>query len=462
MKTYSFAGIFFFGIVYLLLNSIFPPEINETFNLKGGPKYEDEWAKIDSLQKIGLPKSALIIVEEIYADAKKNNNNDQILKSYIYRLNLRTSYEEDAIENLILELEADVKTASFPNNAVMHFMFADMYWDYYQDNRYKIQNRTNILNHKPEDIQTWTTDNFIDACIKHYSLSLENAKELQNTDIKTYDEIIKWGTKPENLRPTLYDFLAHKAIDFYSKSEITLSRPADYFQITENFYLGKAENFANQTINSKDTLSLHYNGILILQDLLKFRLADKENIDALIDADLRRISYVYEFFINPNKESLYLEALLILKDKYKTANHYPAILLAIAKSYLSNSDLYNYKKPETHKYKYYKKKAHTIFEEIINNYPKTEYADQSLTYKFNISEDHLLSFKTEKIILPRKKFSARIDYKNIDKLYIKVASISQNKYEALDDKYWGKNFYKKILETSKEVYSFEQKLRLPT
>ena len=38
--------------------------------------------------------------------------------------------------------------------------------------------------------------------------------------IKDFKELVNFSSKPDNLRPTLYDFLAHKAIDFYSNTDV--------------------------------------------------------------------------------------------------------------------------------------------------------------------------------------------------------------------------------------------------
>ena len=77
-------------------------------------KYKKEWRKVDSLERIGLPQSALEIVEKIYASAKQENNSDQIIKSFIYRMKFKHSREEDSFENLIEELLSEVEEQEFP------------------------------------------------------------------------------------------------------------------------------------------------------------------------------------------------------------------------------------------------------------------------------------------------------------------------------------------------------------
>ncbi len=461
--------ILLFGIVSLILSSFFPKQSDDLF--LQNPKiinedYKKQWQQVDSLIGIGLPKSALEIVEIIFEEAKKDENHDQILKSYTYRLKLRKSFEEYAFEDLIYEMEEDVKTAKFPNKAVMHSMLGEMYWMYYQANRWQIHERTNIvvgegtdktIGSKQNDIQTWTLDNIVDASIKHYNNSLQSTDSLKCTPLKIYEEIILWGTKSDVLRPTLYDFLAHRAIDFYTKKEISLSRPADYFQLQEDFYFDKTPVFATHNIKSNDTLSLHFNGIKILQELLYFRFENKNQTTALIDADLKRLQYVYSFSVNTKKDELYFSALNQLKEKYKSKLGYEKILSTIASYYYLKASVYNRDNEETYKYKHYNAEAYKLCEEIIKNYENTEEADKALSLKYRI-EQHSLSFSVERTIVPNKIFSSKIDYKNIDGIYWKVVSISREKYNKLSTEYSGQKLYDNIIKNSKTIYKSEHQL----
>ena len=48
--------------------------------------YEKLWQKVDSLDKKGLPKSALEVVEKIYKKAKEDKNSPQYIKAVIYKM----------------------------------------------------------------------------------------------------------------------------------------------------------------------------------------------------------------------------------------------------------------------------------------------------------------------------------------------------------------------------------------
>ena len=104
--------------------------------LSGDKDFEKEWKKVDSLIDKGLPKSALEIVNLIYDNAKAQKNAAHFVKAVIYKMKLLDNVEEDAYAKNINQLEQEVNTAEFPIKPVLQSMLAEMYWRYYQQNRY--------------------------------------------------------------------------------------------------------------------------------------------------------------------------------------------------------------------------------------------------------------------------------------------------------------------------------------
>ncbi|NJO89516.1 MAG: hypothetical protein HC831_11630 [Chloroflexia bacterium] len=368
--------------------------------------YQSKWTEVDSLERKGLPKSALEVVNEILAKAKSDKNTEQVIKSFIFRLKYKNSNEEKAFEKLCYELDSAIKEAAFPDKAIMHSMLADMYWWYYQNNRYKFQNRSNTVNFDNTDMETWTLDHLVNVMIINYNQSLANKEELQKISTEKYKELIYSGTKPKILRPSLYDFLAHKAVDFFSNTEIALTKPADNFELREDFYFSDANKFISEDITTSDTLSLHFMLSQIFLDLLKFRLKRKNEVEALIDADLKRLKFAYAHSVHNNKESLYLDALTKLENEYNSNPFSGEVSLAIAQYYYNLSGNYDPLSKTTDKYKNFRVKAHEICNRVIEKFPNTNATEHCKQLIITI-ETHNLSFNTESIVMPDAKFSAK-------------------------------------------------------
>ncbi|MEN8123300.1 MAG: MG2 domain-containing protein, partial [Bacteroidota bacterium] len=194
-----------------------------------------------------------------------------------------------------------------------------------------------------------------------------------------------------------------------------------------------------------------------LQDLLKFRLSDNKNTDALIDVDLKRLKFAYAHSVHNNKDELYLKALKQLESKYKTKSFSAEISLVIAQYYNNLSNKYNPLEKETDKYKFYKKNAHEICNSVIEKFPKTNAAGHCKKLIVSI-ENHNLSFNTESIVIPGSKFSAKVTYRNTKKIFIRAAKIERANYEKLGDKYYNEDFYNKIKKNATKIYELSHNL----
>jgi hypothetical protein len=124
-----------------------------------------------------------------------------------------------------------------------------------------------------------------------------------------------------NLRPTLYDFIAQRALDFFITGESDLTKPSYVFIINDHTAFAPATIFANTIFASKDSSSLQLQALLLFQKLLSFHLTDS-NPEALLDIDLKRLNFVNNNGVFDNKEELYEKALLQLEEKYAT---YPQV-----------------------------------------------------------------------------------------------------------------------------------------
>ena len=75
---------------------------------------------------------------------------------------------------------------------------------------------------------------------------------LNSTD---FNEMLTVYLEDNEQRPTLYDFLAHRALDFFQNPERNLTRPADQFTLNGEEYFGNALQFTEIPTETKDSLS---------------------------------------------------------------------------------------------------------------------------------------------------------------------------------------------------------------
>jgi len=414
--------------------------------------YHNQWKKVDSLENKGMVKSALEIVNEIQKNAKIENNVAQVVKTRIYQLKYRNIIEENAFETILSDMSKDAYQAPFPYSAIYHSLCADLYWQYYQNNRYRFYNRTYSPD-EGEDMRSWSLTHLVDVVIKHHMKALEQKENLQKTNLSQFKEILTEAKNTEGLRPTLYDFIAFRAVHFFSNKELALAKPTDAFELDDSVYFSTADNFIKLQIKSNDTMSLQYYGIKILQDILSFHKNDNQP-NAFIDADLERLSFVYRNTILQEKERYYTKALELLLSQYKQIPYSNAVVYQLCLQWSQQSQGYNFQDSSTYAYKEYKIKAYNLAKEGIQRHPTALYTKHLESFIEGL-ENQTMTFDIEETTIPQKTFAVKLTYTNVKKAYITVRSIDKQTYQDLIYREYGDKLISKLYQISANVYTKE-------
>lgn len=393
--------------------------------------YDKLWKKVDSLDKKKLPGSALKVVETIYQKAKEEANSPQYIKSVIYKMKYLDWVQEEALVKMIKELETETDSAGFPASAVLHSITAEIYWTFYQNNRYLFMDRTETAGYKPHDIRTWDMRKVVSEVTKHYMQSLEKKDALKNIPIGEFQEILIYYKKSIVQRPTLFDFLGHRAADFFMNSETGLSKPAYKFQIDEKEYFADNNDFANFKIKTKDMLSLEYHAMLILQELIAAHLND-DTPEALIDADLKRLHFAHNNAVHPQKDELYMQALKNLQEEHSSHPASAEVSYKIANQHAQYANRYN--PLISSEYKWDRKKAHEICAKAVDKFPGS-FGAANCEKLINTIEKESIKFETESVNIPGKPFRALLSYKNLDTIFYRVIKSHHDQLREIQRKF---------------------------
>lgn len=404
-------------LVLLVLGYGYAPEASAQTN------YSSRWSKVNGFLEKRLPKSALKEVDGIYALAKKENNAGQLVKAIIHKLKYVVMVEENDLVKSLSDLQTEVKNAKFPVKPLLHSMLGQIYWRYYQRNRYRYRNRTATKDFKQADLNTWDLRKITEETMLQYKLSLKDVEKLKKVKIQVYDEmIVKGNAEQRKLRPTLYDFLAHRAISFFRSSEPSLTKPAYQFTLNKPAYLQDADGFAKMTIDSKDTTSYKFYALTILQDLIKFHINDKD-LSSLVDADLTRLQFVYAHLSTTIKKDLYLQALERLEKKSVKFPISTEVTYAIASIYEQQGR--SYKPLQSDKNKWRFKKALEVCEQAIDRFPKSRGAQLCKNLKTKILSKNI-GLDVERVNIPEEPFRVSIRYKNVSQMHWRVYKVTRN------------------------------------
>ncbi len=409
--------------------------------------YKELWSKTDSLVGKGLTRSAIEVVKVIYDKAKAENNTDNFIKSVIYKLKLESQISEDDYVKEIGDLNKEAAEAHFPAKPILQSMTAEVYWKYYQTNRYKFLNRTETVDFVPADIRTWDLRKIIEQVILNYKLSLANADSLKKTSVYTYEAIlVNQYANSLDMRPTLYDFLAHRAVDFFMNEEPGLVSPVNRFELDMDMFFEPYDKFMQEKIATADSFSLIYYASTIYQELLKFHAADADP-KILIDNDLKRLKFVHQKSINPDKDTLYVSALENLNKKFGSFPASSEVTYDIANYYYQQGSTYPTNKDENTRWLL--KKAYEMCKNPIDKFPDAFGTKNCQFLQGKISEKSLL-LTTEEINTPNKPFRGLLTYKNLNQVYVRICKVNYewNDHLTEEDNYYGDKLVKQYLKLS--------------
>ncbi|HKH62058.1 MAG TPA: hypothetical protein VKA49_14555, partial [Flavitalea sp.] len=389
--------------------------------------YKSNWKKVDSLiNKKGLTESALTEVNKIYALAKKEKNDPQIIKACLYRMNLQQMRDEDAIEKNIADLEKDLATATEPSSSILNSIVAESYWNYFQENRWQLYDRTQTINYRKEDIASWGIDDFHRRISELYLASVKNEKLLQQTKLERFDAIIIKGNT-RHLRPTLFDLLAHRAINYFKNDERNLNKPAYAFEITDPIAFSEASIFVNHEFVTKDSLSLHFKALQLYQRVIEFHLKDSKP-DALIDADIDRIEFAYAHGVMANKEELYRKSLENITTSHVSLPAAAQAWYLLAQIHANKARKYDALRDTMYRLEWLAAKG--IVEKIIATPGNSEGKANSQNLLNEILQKEL-NFQVEKVNVPQQPFRVLLNYRNFTQLNFRFIKLDKATKERL-------------------------------
>jgi len=394
--------------------------------------YTSLWKKVNQFEIEGLPQSALKVVNTITKQAKKDKNDAQIVKSMLFKSKFALILEEDAHLNVINEFKTEIAQSEFPTTNILESLLANLYWQYFQENRYTFYNRTKTEEKVDAvDFRTWDLQTLFEEIHLHFKNSLKSGLMLQQEDLRQYNVLLQVAAESKIYRPTLYDFLAHTALEFYKTDENSIPNPAYKFEIDNSNLLGEAKTFSEEIITSKDSTSLQLNALKLYQDLVQFHLKDT-NPTALVDVDLERLNFIKQKAVINDKEFILLETFKKSQNNY--IDHEVSGLYAFEIANLLYLQSKAYKPVSNEAPRWKAKDALEICETIMAKFPKSKGAFKCENLRQNILSE-TLTIKTESYI-PIQEFSkVLVTYKNIPNLKFKVLNISEKQLERLNTSY---------------------------
>lgn len=317
----------------------------------------------------------------VITQAINDKNTPMVIKNLILKMKEQMEVNDDQFPELIKEVENYTNSCTDSTSvAVLHSMLAEMYQNYYQRNQWTINQRTQLSGYIPEDIREWTSNLFTDKIKEEIDLSLRPTALLQNTPVSKFKDILEIGKDSQTLRPTLYEFLAFRALDIQPTVQIYKDLIA----------------FQNKEPNMKSVL-------LTELDYLRFLYGDKRD-QASFEAYMNALDELYRNLASQN---------------------YAAEIL-IAKLDLVSGSMFRYVSTQWDSIKAEEVKLCEEGIKRYSGYPRTAILKNRLAQL----EQPTLSVSTDNTVYPRQQLGIKLEYKNVQKVIVQIYRSSKTPLQA--------------------------------
>lgn len=383
--------------------------------------YTRAWQVADSLEQQGLPKSALVQVQDIALHAREQGRQDQMLRTVMYQAKYTVQLEEDGLPKAIQFMEQEEQKAPQPAKAIYQSALGELYATYLSHQGWQISRRTPLENEKDGDILTLSAAALEQRAIQYYVSSTQPQDLLYATPITDWQEVIiagQWDSiNGIALRPTLYDLLAHRAIEHLNNDRNYLTEPTYRFQLQQATALGTPEAFIAESFATRDSTSGKWMTIRLFQELTRLRLSKgtPAQLGAVI---LDRLSFAYRELDHPDKEKLYEQALKALSYRKGMGELDAEIACALAEQQfqMAQDEENNVKNPQL------VKEALALCEKAVKAYPKSVGAAQCRQLMAQINEKRL-KVQVEQDNLPYQNILMSVAYKNTSQCHYQIVQL---------------------------------------
>ncbi len=275
-----------------------------------------QWKKVDDAINKGLPQTAIKELDPIIESALKEKAYPEAIKAICKKIAYEGTIQGNKPEEKITRMQAEIAKAPKEMVPAMDAVLANWYWHYFQQNRWRFNRRSATAAAPGNDFTTWDLPRLFAEIDKQFTKALSAEKELKAIPIASYDALIEKGTVPDSYRPTLFDFVAFEALNFYAAGEQAGAKAEDAFEFAATGpALASVDEFLKWAPATTDADSPKLKAIKLYQNLLAFHKDDVKK-DAYLDADLFRLQFAHAHAFGEEKATRYKAALKAFADQW--------------------------------------------------------------------------------------------------------------------------------------------------
>ncbi|MFC7335718.1 alpha-2-macroglobulin family protein [Haloferula chungangensis] len=366
---------------------------------------EAAWRKVWDAREKDQPKTEIELLKEIEKLALTAEDWDEAARAMAQRIATEGQIEGEA--TVIKKLDAELETAPESMKPILRALAAGWMHGYYLRNQWKFMQRSSTGEPAGDDLETWDLARILLDIDQRMQLALDDEEALKRVPVTDFSMLTKKGELGDEWRPTMFDFVAQRALEFYQSEEVAVSRPVDAFEIAvDSPVFGPVDEFLAWKPETEDATSPKLRALVIHQKLLKFHQKDEQQ-DAYLLADLERLRWAELVSVGDAKEKRSEKAL----EEFIERNAGNPI------SAWAREDLGKMLEAQERT-----KEAHAVFQAGADAYPDHDFG-KLCQNGVNRLERRDLNLSTESQWTPAGE-EIRVTYRNLNRVWFRVYSMS--------------------------------------
>ena len=333
--------------------------------------------------------------------AQQEKEYNEWMRALSQKIVIEATIQGNKPEEKVKRLKEEFIHADSNTRPLLQAILAQWYWQYYNRNRWRFINRTATEKMSEEDFTTWDLPKIFHEIDSLYSSILRDKNKL--TRIPTEDFIGFLEPGSIELRPTLYDFIAHEALVFYTSAEQAAAQPEDAFEIdAHSDAFAPAEQFLQFKPITDDTTSSKYKALKLYQSLMAYH-KEAKNAEPFLALNIERLNYMKNVAYGEDRNQIFIQQ---MKDLVEKDTNYPIMCLGafyLAKALAEQGDVLQ---------------AYNVAKKGYESYPNSIGGESCRSEMINLMAK-ALTLTGEKCVPPGTS-AIQISYKNIKKIYFKI------------------------------------------
>ena len=376
-------------------------------------KYSSAWKKVEQLIDKDLPESAAKEINRIWDMAARDNDGRQMLKCAVCLTQVQQPYGETSITDGIKLFSTMLPSLKVQEHrALCHAFLAQGYLKYWDQNKYNTSRRVATDETNPP-LEHWTARMICDTICYHLDQSIRLAGDVSSG---YYEDFFPGGNDAgQKLRPRLMDMLMDNAIILITDYNLPLGKKK--FLDDKRLY-GSMQDFLAATEGlTADDPDLWM--IYVLRCLSLHNTESKPDIRCTID--IRRMRVLNEYLNNSSwnsNDEEWLKGAVALAQSYTQKVKFSTMLYSMAARKIVDRQ---YSIPEEMRASLLRQ-AHDMCIAAQRKWPKSEGAVECLSVRDELERTDV-TLNLQQDFLPGERNIARLDYKNVNTVYIKVVEV---------------------------------------